>query len=216
MWSLPMKDLIQRGQNSYSNQNQFRKFTGDSTTNHTGGRLEAPAKKKKPNYCWTLNKGHCKAGTKCKFMNRCSYCDAPDHGLTQCTKAKEAGKTEPNNFYFLFTDKPDLEPLFFTNFDLVNAVTPVDADRLDYLLKETNYKESERDFIVEGFRNGFDIPFKGKIEGVRRFARNLKFRIGSEVILWNKIMKEVKLKRYAGPYETPLLVTSYNHWSDLF
>ena len=32
-------------------------------------------------------------------------------------------------------------------------------------------------------------------------APNLVLRIGSELELWNKVMKEVKLKRYVGPYE---------------
>ena len=33
-------------------------------------------------------------------------------------------------------------------------------------------------------------------------SKNLKFRgIGDKVTLWNKVMKEVKLKRYAGPFE---------------
>ena len=30
---------------------------------------------------------------------------------------------------------------------------------------------------------------------------NLKLSVGSEVDLWNKVMKEVKLKRFAGPYK---------------
>ena len=35
---------------------------------------------------------------------------------------------------------------------------------------------------------------------VRMTSANLKFRVGNPTILWNKIMKEVKLKRYAGPF----------------
>ena len=31
-------------------------------------------------------------------------------------------------------------------------------------------------------------------------ARNLKLNVGSKTELWNKVMKEVKEKRYAGPY----------------
>ena len=38
---------------------------------------------------------------------------------------------------------------------------------------------------------------------MRRTSPNLKFHIGNENILWNKVMKEVKLKRYAGPFRHP-------------
>ena len=31
-------------------------------------------------------------------------------------------------------------------------------------------------------------------------APNLKLTVGNETILWNKVMKEVKAKRYAGPF----------------
>ena len=36
---------------------------------------------------------------------------------------------------------------------------------------------------------------------IKQLAPNLKIRIGSKTILRKKIMKEVKLKRYAGPFE---------------
>ena len=31
----------------------------------------------------------------------------------------------------------------------------------------------------------------------------MKFQVGNPTILWNKVMKEVKLKRYAGPFTAP-------------
>ena len=37
---------------------------------------------------------------------------------------------------------------------------------------------------------------------VKQTVQNLKFwGVGNKTVLWNKVMKEVKLKRYAGPYE---------------
>ena len=37
---------------------------------------------------------------------------------------------------------------------------------------------------------------------IKQNAPNLKFQgVGNKVILWNKIMKEVKLKRFTGPFE---------------
>ena len=56
---------------------------------------------------------------------------------------------------------------------------------------------------MEGFKKGFDLGFRGKIKGVTRTAPNLKIRVGSSVILWNKVMKEVEADRYAGPFKDP-------------
>ena len=49
----------------------------------------------------------------------------------------------------------------FTNFDLTSIVTPINADRLEYLLKSTSYDEEETKYLVNGFRNGFDIKYHG-------------------------------------------------------
>ena len=98
---------------------------------------------------------------------------------------------------------PDPPPLMYTNYDLNNMVTPVDADRFQELLVQADYDKKETEFIIDGFRNRFDLGFRGTVKGVRRFAPNLKLRVGNEVILWNKVMKEVKLGRYAGPYDEP-------------
>ena len=80
-------------------------------------------------------------------------------------------------------------------------MTPVDADRYEELLLASNYNKRDRTFLVDVFRNGFDLGFRGSIKGLRRFAPNLKIRVGSETILWNKVMKEVKNLRYAGPFK---------------
>ena len=53
---------------------------------------------------------------------------------------------------------------------------------------------------MNGFRYGFDLHFTGNRE-VKQKAPNLKLRVGSKLELWNKVMKEVQAKRYAGPYE---------------
>ena len=94
-----------------------------------------------------------------------------------------------------------LEPaLSYENFDLDTIVTPVNYLRLEQLLKLTSYDPVETQYIIDGFKSGFDIGYRGPIEGIHRYAPNLKLNVGSHVQLWNKIMKEVKLKRYAGPY----------------
>ena len=95
------------------------------------------------------------------------------------------------------------EILYFENFDLTSVVTPVHIDNYRQLLLETSYNVEESEFLVNGFKNGFDIGYQGRKKNIQRTAPNLKLRVGSEVELWNKIMKEVKLKRYAGPFKDP-------------
>ena len=48
---------------------------------------------------------------------------------------------------------------------------------------------------------GFDIGYNGPTERKSESA-NIPLKIGSKEELWNKIMKEVKLKRVAGPFNT--------------
>ena len=55
-------------------------------------------------------------------------------------------------------------------------------------------------FVIDGFKNGFSLGYQGK-EDIQLHAPNLKLRVGSERELWNKVMKEVKEGRYAGPYK---------------
>ena len=79
--------------------------------------------------------------------------------------------------------------------------TPVNIKELKSLLTETNYDKQKTNFLIDGFTNGFSIGYEGPRE-VQMEADNLKLNnIGDSVILWNKVMKEVKLQRYAGPFE---------------
>ena len=88
----------------------------------------------------------------------------------------------------------------YKNLDMHNLVTPVDADCFEYLLTKSNYPVSKCNFVIQGFRSGFDLGYAGPVD-VQLNAPNLKLREGSHTILWNKVMKEVKLLRYAGPFE---------------
>ena len=88
------------------------------------------------------------------------------------------------------------------NYDLDNICTPVKADVLNELLVQANYDVEKLQYVVNGFRTGFSLKFSGNRD-VKRLAPNLKLRIGSHLEIWNKVMKEVEGKRYAGPYEKP-------------
>ena len=78
-------------------------------------------------------------------------------------------------------------------------VTPVDAEVFNDLLIDAQYNSEKREFLIEGFKHGFLLGYVNS-EPVQVQSDNLKFSIGDETELWNKVMKEVKLKRYAGPY----------------
>ena len=87
MWNVCMTDPLPR---QFHSQNFGNKFAAHSGVNRPG-----TSKKDKPDYCWKFNKGKCKFGANCKFVNKCSYCDSPDHGLNSCprrTSAMGSGK----------------------------------------------------------------------------------------------------------------------------
>ena len=81
-------------------------------------------------------------------------------------------------------------------------MTPVNVDNLKYLLEVTGYNAEKTQFLVDGFTNRFSLEYTG-CEEVKITAPNLKLRVGDEIDLWNKVMKEVEMKRFAGPFVEP-------------
>ena len=67
-------------------------------------------------------------------------------------------------------------------------------------MKLSNYNEKEIEFLRKGFTTGFDIGYEGPINR-QSVSENIPLKIGSKEELWNKLMKEVKLRRVAGPYK---------------
>ena len=47
------------------------------------------------------------------------------------------------------------------NRDLCNIVTPVKVEQLEGLLHESHYDGKEIDFLVRGFKSGFDLNYQG-------------------------------------------------------
>ena len=68
------------------------------------------------------------------------------------------------------------------------------------LLREAGYDKDKIIYKVNGFTKGFSLCYQGP-KKVKRTSANLKLRVGSKIELWNKIMAEVKGKRYAGPFK---------------
>ena len=88
------------------------------------------------------------------------------------------------------------------NFNLTDIVTPIDGDKLVRFLTEAKYDPEEIKFLGNGFKYGFDIGYSGpKIR--QSTSDNIPLRVGSKTELWNKIIKEVKLGRVAGPFDQP-------------
>ena len=81
-----------------------------------------------------------------------------------------------------------------------SVVTPVNPSKFKNLLVESGYPEREIDFLYNGFTQGFDIGYRGPIRGIQCKAPNLKLRVGSKIVLWNKIIKEVRKKHFTGPF----------------
>ena len=91
--------------------------------------------------------------------------------------------------------------LYYENFDMDSLVTPVNPDVFECLLKESNYDPAKTKFVVNGFRHRFSLGYRGPTK-IKLNSPNLKLNVGDEIELWNKVMKEVRLKRYAGPFKT--------------
>ena len=104
-------------------------------------------------------------------------------------------------FFSVIPDEQIELPLYYENFDLDNVVSPVDTEVLEKLLIETKYDKVKTQWLVSSFREGFDIGYRGD-QSIKMKAPNLKFKqVGNPTTLWNKVMKEVKAKRYAGPFD---------------
>ena len=55
-------------------------------------------------------------------------------------------------------------------------------------------------YLVQGFKRGFDIRYRGPL--IRKSkANNIPLSVGTPFNIWSKVMKEVKLGRYSGPFK---------------
>ena len=81
-------------------------------------------------------------------------------------------------------------------------ISPVNPVILRDLLLDSGFDRSRTQFLYEGFRDGFALGYEGDTD-VQMTSPNLKLNIGTPTDLWNKVMKEVSLGRYAGPFEDP-------------
>ena len=99
MWNISMREPVTKFNQNYAVKSGGQSFHGNnsgtsgSANNNKLMVASSNPSQKCPNYCWTFNKGNCKDGQKCQFVNRCSYCDSASHGIISCPRAKKAGVT---------------------------------------------------------------------------------------------------------------------------
>ena len=93
-----------------------------------------------------------------------------------------------------------VEPLYYSNFDLESIVTLVNVQKLVVLLYQAKYPPKDIEFLKSAFEQGFDIGYEGPQQR-QSSSENIPLTVGDPVELWNKLMKEVKLGRVAGPFE---------------
>ena len=79
-------------------------------------------------------------------------------------------------------------------------ITLVKVEVLVKQLEDAGYPSTETEFLRQGFTQVFNIGYGGPQQRCSR-SENIPFTIGNSVILWNKLMKEVKFGRVAGPFE---------------
>ena len=72
------------------------------------------------------------------------------------------------------------EVLFYENYDLENLVTPVKAERLEFLLRQAGYDSEKSEFLVQGFKNGFSLEYEGDRTETTT-APNLRFLFGNKL-----------------------------------
>ena len=91
--------------------------------------------------------------------------------------------------------------MYCVNFDIEKVVTPINVRVYEDLLWQSGYPPQEINTLVNGFRYGFDIGYRGPMRRKDK-SNNIPFQkgVGDKIEMWNKIMKEVGKGRYAGPY----------------
>ena len=102
----------------------------------------------------------------------------------------------------MYVDSSDVSEYPMGNYQIFDIVTPIKVQRYGELLRATSYDQFKTAYLVNGFREGFDIGYKGPVYR-RDTARNLPISVGSEMEIWTKLMKEVQLGRHAGPFKKP-------------
>ena len=79
---------------------------------------------------------------------------------------------------------------------------PVKVKELKKLLHDSAYRLDESQYLLEGFSKGFDLQYQGPREK-KDHSASIPFKegLGSHEELWEKMLKEVGERRFAGPFD---------------
>ena len=101
----------------------------------------------------------------------------------------------------ILDERTEIAVISHYNYNLNDIVTPFKVSRYAELLRMSNFDRESSAELVNGFLHGFDIGYHGPLDRCDS-AANIPITVGSHQEMWDKIMKEVKLGRSAGPFNT--------------
>ena len=90
---------------------------------------------------------------------------------------------------------------YFRDFNWNEIKTPIKVAELKQLVVEADYDKKKTKYLIDRFTQGFSLGYEGKTDRQDQSANLPLNGLGTKMDVWNKVMKEVKLGRYAGPYE---------------
>ena len=83
---------------------------------------------------------------------------------------------------------------------MTEIVTPINVTRFQRYLMDSGFCRDRSEHLIQGFKEGFDIGYRGPL--IRQdTSNNIPLNLGTPQDLWDKLMKEVSMHRYAGPYK---------------
>ena len=106
----------------------------------------------------------------------------------------------------IVSDSQDKEDFCY---EINDIVTLIRIETFEQLLIQADYDREEILHLKDGFTNGFDLSYRGPLDRQDR-SSNLPLKIGLHQEIWDKLLKEVKLKRHAGPFTKIPLKISFN------
>ena len=93
MWHICMHDLLPSKSNNFQTRGVGGFQSSQARSNGNGNNSNSSNHKRKLDNCWNFSKGLvCKYGKKCRFIERCSYCDSDTHEIVKCNKLEKDKK----------------------------------------------------------------------------------------------------------------------------
>ena len=100
--------------------------------------------------------------------------------------------------FVYFTDRSDVVSNFVCS-NINDIVMPINVEKLRFYLWKSKFNWEKTKVLLKGFTYGFDIGYRGPMERTDK-SENIPISVGSKKEMWEKLMKEVKVNHYAGPF----------------